>query len=158
MSRTINGTVSSFVAGNITGALAANWGDIPVVLRNKPWPALQRTGRIMLQYGGTFGAVGLAFTGVDCLAETIREKKDMWNGVLGGATAGAVLGLRIGRLPVAVGAAAALAATSAVVDTTGQSFTGRDLFDDGQTPNRVSFPYPVHLPKTPLENEEEATE
>lgn len=30
------------------------------------------TGRIMLQYGGTFGAVGLAFTGVDCLAETIR--------------------------------------------------------------------------------------
>eukprot|EP00891_Asterochloris_glomerata_P009417 jgi/Astpho2/9417/Aster-x0853 len=129
MSRTINGTVSSFVAG-----------------------------RIMLQYGGTFGAVGLAFTGVDCLAETIREKKDMWNGVLGGATAGAVLGLRIGRLPVAVGAAAALAATSAVVDTTGQSFTGRDLFDDGQTPNRVSFPYPVHLPKTPLENEEEATE
>lgn len=70
MSRTINGTVSSFVAGahrlagttslmlrlpgccmhadgaagNITGALAANWGDIPVVLRNKPWPALQRTG------------------------------------------------------------------------------------------------------------------
>ena len=26
----------------------------------------------MLQYGGTFGAVGLAFTGVDCFAETIR--------------------------------------------------------------------------------------
>ena len=28
----------------------------------------------MMQYGATFGFVGLAFTGVDCFAETVRGK------------------------------------------------------------------------------------
>lgn len=41
-------------------------------------------------------------------------KKDAWNGVFGGLAAGAALGMRLGRLPVGVGAAVVLAATSAV--------------------------------------------
>ena len=39
-------------------------------------------------------------------------KKDMLNGVLGGIAGGAVLGTAIGRMPVAVGAAALLAVSS----------------------------------------------
>ena len=31
-------------------------------------------GKIMLQHSITFGIVGLAFTGTDCLAESIRGK------------------------------------------------------------------------------------
>ena len=70
-------------------------------------------------------------------------KKDVWNGVLGGAAAGAALGLRVGRFPLGVGAAAALAATSAIVDTSGGHFKAGDVFGDNQTPVRPIYPYPV---------------
>jgi hypothetical protein len=142
VSRTLTGTAASFAAGNIIGALSANWGDVPVVLRDKPLPALLRTGRIMGQYGVTFAAIGLAYTGMDCLAETLREKKDAWNGAIGGAAAGIVLGLRVGRLPVALGAAAAMAATSVIVDK-GQHMRGMELYNDTQEPRRVYYPYPA---------------
>ena len=99
MSRVVSGTTSSFIAGGIIGALTANWGDIPQVLQDKPLPALKRTGdqaqlcfaacnifcctlpcsstfhaagAIMATYGVTFAAIGLAYTGMDCVAETFR--------------------------------------------------------------------------------------
>ncbi|KAK9815230.1 hypothetical protein WJX72_000376 [[Myrmecia] bisecta] len=100
MFRVASGAASSALAGTIVGAVLANWGNIPRVLANQPWPALKRTGRIMFSYGATFTFIGVAYTGVDCVVEHIRGKKDVWNGVLGGAAAGAVLGLRLGRLPV----------------------------------------------------------
>ena len=40
---------------------------------------------------GFFGLVGGVYTGVDCLAEDFRGKKDMWNGVYGGLAAGQVI-------------------------------------------------------------------
>lgn len=45
-SRTVNGAATGFAAGAVAGAVSANWGDVPVVLRNKPWPALKRTGTL----------------------------------------------------------------------------------------------------------------
>ena len=45
----------------------------------------------------------------------------MLNGVLGGVAAGGVLGTALGRMPVGVGAAALLAATSMTVDLSGHS-------------------------------------
>ena len=54
-----------FVAGSLFGAVASNWGDIPVVLRDKPWPALVRTGSVMAQYGSTLALVGAAFAAAD---------------------------------------------------------------------------------------------
>lgn len=59
------GLGSGFIAGNLLGAVASNWSEVPVVLRDKPWPALARTGSVMVQYGTTFGLVGLAFSTVD---------------------------------------------------------------------------------------------
>ena len=65
----------------------------------------------------------------------------MWNGVFGGLAAGTVLGLRIGKLPVGVGAAASLALTSALVDISGQKWKGQQ-FNDNLTPQRRIYPYP----------------
>ncbi|EFN55413.1 expressed protein [Chlorella variabilis] len=54
-----------FAAGALFGAVASNWGDIPVVLRDKPWPALVRTGVQMAQHGSTLALVGGTFAAVD---------------------------------------------------------------------------------------------
>lgn len=62
----------------------------------------------------------------------LSGKKDIWNGALGGAAAGGVLGIRLGRLPLGLGAAAALAATSMLVDTSGQSLRGHGMVNDGE--------------------------
>ena len=59
------GIASGFVAGSLFGAVASNWGDVPLVIRDKPWPALVRTGSVMMQYGATLGLVGLAYSTVD---------------------------------------------------------------------------------------------
>lgn len=93
-SRIATGLGSGFIAGSLFGGIASNWGDVPVVLRNKPWPALVRTGSVMMQHGATLGLVGLAYSTVDCIAESIRGKKDWVNGSLGGLAAGGMLGLR----------------------------------------------------------------
>jgi hypothetical protein len=44
VSRMIAGGTSGFAAGAIGGAITTNWSEVPLVLRNKAWPALQRTG------------------------------------------------------------------------------------------------------------------
>lgn len=44
ISRIIAGAGSGLAAGAIMGAITANWSEVPLVLRNQPWPALKRTG------------------------------------------------------------------------------------------------------------------
>jgi hypothetical protein len=44
LSRALTGVSTGYVAGAIGGALTANWSDVPLVLRNRAWPALLRTG------------------------------------------------------------------------------------------------------------------
>ena len=68
----------------------------------------------------------------------------MWNGVIGGAAAGSLLGARMGSTTQAVRAGFALAAMSALVDTTGGKLVGEGLFDDGGTPPRTIYPYEHH--------------
>jgi hypothetical protein len=63
--RMATGLGAGFAAGSLFGAVASNWGDVPVVLRNKPLPALVRTGGTMVNFGTTLGLVGLAFSAVD---------------------------------------------------------------------------------------------
>ena len=45
--------------------MTSNWGDVPVVLRDKPFPALVRTGSVMAQYGATLALVGGTYATVD---------------------------------------------------------------------------------------------
>jgi len=134
------GLVTGFMTGSLLGAIFSNWSDVPVVLRDKPWPALVRTGGVMAQHGSTLGGVGLAFAAVDCASESIRGKKDWVNGVLGGVAGGALLGLRSGNPRVGVLSMGALAATSAVVDMSGHSLRG-DGYRSEDTPVRRTFPY-----------------
>ena len=51
------------------------------------------------------------------------------------------MGARIGKWPLGVGAAFALAFTSLLVDTTGGKLVGDGLIDDGATPPRLIYPY-----------------
>ncbi|WPT17822.1 Outer envelope pore protein 16-3/mitochondrial [Picochlorum sp. SENEW3] len=134
------GLVTGFMTGSLLGAIFSNWSDVPVVLRDKPWPALVRTGGVMVQHGSTLGAVGLAFAAVDCASESVRGEKDWVNGVLGGLAGGALLGLRSGNPRLGVLSMGALAATSAVVDMSGHSLRGGGFRDEG-TPVRRTFPY-----------------
>ena len=80
-------------------------------------------------------------SGSERISVCAAGRKDVWNGVYGGLTSGAALGLRLGRIPVGVGAAFVLAATSAAVDTTGGHLVGRGLVDDGATPPHAIYPY-----------------
>ena len=68
-------------------------------------------------------------------------RKDAWNGIYGGLAAGGALGVRMGRVPIGVGAAVALAITSAAVDTTGGHLVGRGLVNDNATPPHAIYPY-----------------
>ena len=43
-SRTIAAVGTGLVAGAIVGAVTANWGNVPPVLADRPWPALKHTG------------------------------------------------------------------------------------------------------------------
>lgn len=59
------GLGSGFAAGALGGAVVSNWGDVPAVVRNRPWPALVRTGSVMASYGTTLGLVGFTFAAVE---------------------------------------------------------------------------------------------
>eukprot|EP00270_Netrium_digitus_P020613 TRINITY_DN853_c0_g1_i1.p1 TRINITY_DN853_c0_g1~~TRINITY_DN853_c0_g1_i1.p1 ORF type:complete len:154 (+),score=25.67 TRINITY_DN853_c0_g1_i1:53-514(+) len=118
--KTGTAALSGFLLGNISGAVAATWQNVPAVERNQAWPALQKTGRVMSSYGLYFAAIGTVFAATDAIAQEVRGKKDIWNGFLGGLAAGSVVGLRTGSVPMAVGASAAFAAMSVIVDASGQ--------------------------------------
>ena len=102
-----------------------------------------------------------------CVSESLRGKKDVWNGALGGAAAGSVVGLRgapttrteracrtagsacgltplfscaAASVPMAFGAAAALAATSMLVDTTGHTLRGAWARACAQPPASLLLP------------------
>lgn len=92
--KTATAAASSFVMGGITGAVVATWRDVPAVERNVAMPALIKTGRVMSSYAVYFAAVGGTFALVDGIAGEVRGKKDIWNGVIGGAAAGCVVGIR----------------------------------------------------------------
>mmetsp|Transcript_20230 Transcript_20230/g.65858 ORF Transcript_20230/g.65858 Transcript_20230/m.65858 type:complete len:160 (+) Transcript_20230:61-540(+) len=145
----LSGAASSAGIGALVGAVQATWNDVPAVMKGRAWPALAATLRVMGSYGMTFGFIGGAFAAGDAIAQDVRGKKDVWNGVIGGLAAGSVIGISAAgkRLPVGVGAAAALAATAAAVDTSGSSFRGTVGIADGQTPMRTYYPYPVATSK-----------
>jgi import inner membrane translocase subunit TIM22 len=92
--KTASAAGSSFLAGTILGAITAAWQDVPAVERNVALPALKKTGRIMMNYGLTFGAIGGIFAVTEAVAGSIRGENDFWNSALGGAAAGSVLGIR----------------------------------------------------------------
>merc|ERR1719226_324523 len=51
----------------------------------------------MGDYAVTFGSAGTAFAAGDVIAESLREKEDLYNGAYGALSAGLVLGIRSGK-------------------------------------------------------------
>lgn len=43
---------TGLVAGAVVGAVTANWGNVPPVLADRPWPALKHTGARQALLGG----------------------------------------------------------------------------------------------------------
>lgn len=142
VSRTISATSNGFMFGSVLGAISATWGDVPKVVKGDAYPGVAKTLQVMGAYGATFAFVGAAFAAGECISENMRGKKDFWNAAVGGAFSGAVVGLRVGRLGVGIGAASALAAASAGVELTGGKWRGTEgIVGDGATPSRTYFPY-----------------
>lgn len=87
-------TVAEKSAEKIATAMSAKTPPSAAALRAlkpKPLPALFATTAVYAALGGTY-------TGVEAIAEGMREKKDMWNKVIGGAAAGSLVGLRTGSV------------------------------------------------------------
>jgi len=103
--------------------------------------ALMQVLGVMGNYAVTIGAAGTAFAATECMAESVREKKDVFNGALGAAASGMVLGVRVGRIDVGLGAAAAMAVASMAVDASGETLRGPSGFGDGAAPKKKFFPY-----------------
>lgn len=78
--------------------------------------------------------------------ESVRNKRDWVNGLVGGVAGGAMLGMKSGNMGVAVGSMAALGLTSVLVDASGGRLTGRG-FSDEVTPKRRVYPYEDHRQK-----------
>mmetsp|Transcript_13415 Transcript_13415/g.18339 ORF Transcript_13415/g.18339 Transcript_13415/m.18339 type:complete len:157 (+) Transcript_13415:220-690(+) len=138
--KTVNATVSSFFVGSILGAVKATWQDVPIVHRQQTLPALRNTAKVMGGQGAVLAGVGAAFAATECLAESLRGKKDYMNPFYGGMASGAVIGACLGSLGVAVGAGVAMGGAAAFMEVAGD-LRGSGLFDDDATPARTYFPY-----------------
>lgn len=62
-----------------------------------------------------FGYIGMVYSGVECLIESMRAKHDVWNGVSAGCITGAGLAFKGGPQSAAIGCAG-FAAFSAAID------------------------------------------
>mmetsp|Transcript_33706 Transcript_33706/g.86115 ORF Transcript_33706/g.86115 Transcript_33706/m.86115 type:complete len:155 (-) Transcript_33706:81-545(-) len=142
LERTASAALFGGSFGVVYGAVSAIWAtDTGAVTGVRAWPAISKTIGVLGKHSGTFGAVGLAFGGFECLSETVRGKDDFWNGVVGGFAAGSVLAVRAGNPSAMLFTGAALAALSAATDATGRSLRGTEGILDGATPMRQrSFP------------------
>lgn len=49
---------------------------------------------LVTRNAGFFGSIGGVYAGVDCFAEDIRGRKDVWNGIYGGLAAGQILSFK----------------------------------------------------------------
>lgn len=84
--------------------------------------------------------MGAVFAAVDCALESYRGTRDAWNGFLGGAAAGAALGVRLPSAGATVGASLALGVAAAAVDVGGRSIVA----DRGALRAKVSaYPPPT---------------
>lgn len=78
-------------------------------------------GRGAVWYGRSFAVVGLLFAGSECVVEKARGRTDVYNGLVGGCAAGAMMSYKGGALGMLVGCTG-FAAFSLVIEL----ITGHD--------------------------------
>jgi len=84
---------------------------------------------------GYFALAGAAFAAGDCIAESLRgNTRDMWNGVAGGACAGAVLGFATKSIPKTVAYSAGFALAVGIFESVDfQLYSNRERVDAKRT-------------------------
>jgi len=85
-----------------------------------PWTTFTRNGTVI----AGFTAAGASFEFTRCASANLREKDDHWNHAVGGFVAGAVLGLRTGRMPLIIGYGAFTSVALAAFEYTGGTLRG----------------------------------
>merc|ERR1739848_446389 len=94
---------SSIVAGAALGAVRATWSNIKITKAGGRASAFLQVLKVMGDYAVTFGSAGMAFAAGDVIAESVREKEDVYNGAYGALGAGLVLGIRSGSISFGLG-------------------------------------------------------
>ncbi|KAK4124462.1 hypothetical protein N657DRAFT_571939 [Parathielavia appendiculata] len=85
-----------------------------------PWTTFTKNGGVI----ATFTLVGGAYEFTRVASANLREKEDYWNHGIGGFVAGAVIGLRTGRMPRILGYGALTAVSCAAFEFTGGTLRG----------------------------------
>ncbi|KAG7293736.1 hypothetical protein NEMBOFW57_003793 [Staphylotrichum longicolle] len=114
-------------AGIYHGLVFGGGGLLFAAVRNSlakknvgPWTTFTRNGGII----ATFAAVGGAYEFTRAASANLREKDDYWNHAVGGFVAGAILGLRSGRMPRIIGYGAFASVALAAYEYTGGTLKG----------------------------------
>ena len=112
-------------SGVIFGAIGGAWAA-PPVSEGKGFAAARSLSsefpqvvKLMGRHTAAFGFVAATFAAGDCISESVRHKVDPLNGFVGGALAGALLGIQTKRLDIMCGTALGLGIATAVLDLNG---------------------------------------
>merc|ERR1712072_233459 len=130
-----SGLVSSAVFGGMVGAVEAMWTDAPAVKAEKTMPALRATWSCVSKNSILFAGIGGTFAATECMAESMRGKRDVWNGVIGGLAAGQIITFKTMSRVRGIGAGLAFAGIAAAVDLSGQRLQPERFADPRQTFN-----------------------
>ena len=109
------GALSGVVAGVIYGGINSAWTQNPAYLAGRK-ATLRHTNMLIGRYAGLFGVVGATYGAGSCFGEAVTGGKGAVSAGIGGALAGAVLGIPAQSVRIGCGAAAAMAAASALAD------------------------------------------
>eukprot|EP00123_Amoebidium_parasiticum_P009568 comp19560_c0_seq1/m.22953 comp19560_c0_seq1/g.22953 ORF comp19560_c0_seq1/g.22953 comp19560_c0_seq1/m.22953 type:complete len:150 (-) comp19560_c0_seq1:187-636(-) len=120
-SKVMSATYLSGTAGALFGCVQAAWEDKPMV-KDQTVPMLKFAYRRIAGATVFFALAGGVFAAAACAAEGYRHKKDAWNTAIGGAAAGALVGVRSGNLGTGLLAASTFALVCGVVDWRSASF------------------------------------
>eukprot|EP00565_Helicotheca_tamesis_P004285 CAMPEP_0185740848 /NCGR_PEP_ID=MMETSP1171-20130828/38642_1 /TAXON_ID=374046 /ORGANISM="Helicotheca tamensis, Strain CCMP826" /LENGTH=188 /DNA_ID=CAMNT_0028412777 /DNA_START=84 /DNA_END=650 /DNA_ORIENTATION=+ len=103
--RFFNASMVGASAGTFFGACAVAWHPDPVIVDKRFGGVDGRSdfravARQITRPALLFSAAAAAFAGTECLAESVRGKKDSWNAMIGGFAAGAVIGATTKRFDI----------------------------------------------------------
>lgn len=110
-------------AGTFYGACEVAWYPDPIVSTPKG-VIIQKTsfaavGRSLMRPAVWCALAGCAFSAVDCIVESSRNKKDHWNSVAGGMAAGLVVGATTKRFDIMTTTALGMGLLLGVMDGLG---------------------------------------
>jgi len=103
LSRTAKGTIIGGFVGAFIGSLNVSLNSIQTMKTLNFRHTARNIGQQTLLIGGVGGTFALG----DCVAGSIRDKEDLWNGVWGSIAAGSVITIANGKILTGVKVAAA---------------------------------------------------